>query len=226
MLCSLSCFDVSSHVLRFKVIKQGFIHLYDLESGACVHEPYFWQDSLCDRGIQGDKWSHWSQQERSGPRHQCRRADHNSIYFDDSNNTELAFELASRGNLPGDNTAIFLVFAPLTSRHCRVLLLSWLGCQSQPEQGSYVYASQNWRLIEKSICIGFLGSRAIVTRYDTQYLSQGRLEGSQYRLIHYFFLHHLFPPSPHRLQEALVDRRQRWYLASPVCDLTDRGRSL
>ena len=90
------------HGIIFLVTKYGFIHLYDLESGACVYmnrisgETIFvTADHEASNGIIGVN----------------KRGQVLSVSVDETtiipyilqtlNNTELAFKLASRANLPG-----------------------------------------------------------------------------------------------------------------------------
>ncbi|QRV88920.1 Clathrin [Ceratobasidium sp. AG-Ba] len=90
------------HGIVYLVTKLGFIHLYDLESGACVYM----------NRISGDTIFVTAEHEAShGIIGVNRRGQVLSVSVDDNtiipyilgtlNNTELAFKLASRANLPG-----------------------------------------------------------------------------------------------------------------------------
>ncbi|KAG9080654.1 hypothetical protein FRC06_006304, partial [Ceratobasidium sp. 370] len=90
------------HGIIYLVTKLGFIHLYDLESGACVYM----------NRISGDTIFVTAEHEAShGIIGVNRRGQVLSVSVDDNtiipyilgtlNNTELAFKLASRANLPG-----------------------------------------------------------------------------------------------------------------------------
>ncbi|KAI0716028.1 clathrin heavy chain 1 [Cerioporus squamosus] len=81
------------HGIVYLVTKYGFIHLYDLESGACIYMNRISGETIfVTAEHEGSNWHH------------CVSVDEQTVIpyiLTTLNNTELAFKLASRANLPG-----------------------------------------------------------------------------------------------------------------------------